>query len=152
MRCTTRRTKAWRSCTALARKVRVVKRLKPRDERYIHEIRIDPLLFDQLDHLASGVVGYSIDEEDGSLWIPLIYAEDEGAGDVGRYLDSLPTDRTIVVPNVINPRLEQMLARRGFTERVYELTKFEQNTLELEAEGEWDVEPAVPVWMRDAHG
>lgn len=35
-------------------------------------------------------------------------------GDVGRWLDALPTDRKIIVPAVVSPRLAGMLERRGF--------------------------------------
>jgi hypothetical protein len=63
--------------------------------------------------LARGVRGYTLDV-DGDLWLPLISAVSEGSGDVGRYLDSLPEDRDVFVPNCISLRLEGMLRRRGF--------------------------------------
>jgi len=63
--------------------------------------------------LAPGVRGYTL-EVGGDLWLPLIYAEDEGSGQVGEYLDSLPFDRTVVVPNILSGRLAGMLKRRGF--------------------------------------
>jgi hypothetical protein len=66
--------------------------------------------------LGPGVGGYCIDGEDG-LFIPVITAVKEGSGDVGRYLDSLPTNRRVVVPNVMNERLVGMLLRRGFVAR-----------------------------------
>lgn len=66
-----------------------------------------------LDLLAPGVRGYTRDRP-SELWIPYIMAENEGNGDVGAYLDSLPRDRPIVIPNVINERLYKMLGRRGF--------------------------------------
>jgi hypothetical protein len=65
------------------------------------------------ERLAPGVGGYCMDMPDG-LFIPVITADNEGSGDVGRFLDSLPTDRRVVVPNVISPRLAGMLVRRGF--------------------------------------
>lgn len=63
--------------------------------------------------LAPGVKGYTIDNDDG-LWIPVIYAENQGSGQVAAYLDSLPTDRQVTFPNVMNPKLAEMLARRNF--------------------------------------
>jgi len=66
-----------------------------------------------LDELASGVRGYTRDV-DGALWIPIIIADDPGSGAVGRYLDSLPRDREVRVPNVFSSRLAGMLMRRGF--------------------------------------
>ena len=63
--------------------------------------------------LAPGVRGYTLDV-DGDLWLPLIYAEGEGSGQVGAYLDSLPFDRRVVVPNILSGRLAGMLKRRGF--------------------------------------
>lgn len=69
--------------------------------------------------LAPGVRGYTV-ECDGELWIPVVFAEREGAGDVGRYLDTLPKDKTVIFPTVLSARLEGMLKRRGFAlERVY---------------------------------
>lgn len=66
-----------------------------------------------LDLLAPGVLGYSV-EEDGALYIPVIMAEKEGSGDVGRFLDGLPRDKTIKVPGVASERLRGMLERRDF--------------------------------------
>lgn len=65
-----------------------------------------------LDLLAPGVRGYAI-ENDGLIYIPLINAETEGAGDVGRFLDSL-SPRCLIV-NVTSRRLKGMLERRGWT-------------------------------------
>lgn len=64
-------------------------------------------------YLAPGVRGYTV-EQNGELYVPLIIADRPGSGDVGRYLDSLPRDRTVKFPNVLSERLEQMLLRRGF--------------------------------------
>ena len=72
------------------------------------------MIFPPLEQLAPGVTGYTREWND-SLYIPYIRADREGNGDVGRYLDSLPTDRRVVVPCVISKRLEGMLKRRGFT-------------------------------------
>jgi len=63
--------------------------------------------------LAPGVRGYTV-WSGGALYIPIIVADSEGTGDVGRYLDSLPRDRTVKFPTVLNPRLCGMLRRRGF--------------------------------------
>ncbi len=67
-----------------------------------------------LDRLAPGVYGYTV-EENGALYIPVIEAQFPGQGDVARYFDSLPADKTIRVPCVISPILEDMLKRRGYT-------------------------------------
>ena len=64
--------------------------------------------------LAPGVEGATRDWSDGTFELVGIRAVTPGAGDVGRYLDSLPRDRTVVVPFVTSQRLTQMLARRGF--------------------------------------
>lgn len=63
--------------------------------------------------LAPGVRGYTVWSH-GALYIPLMIADREGHGDVGRYLDALPTDRTIKVPTVTSARLLGMLTRRGY--------------------------------------
>lgn len=75
-------------------------------------------LFGFIEPLAEGVYGYTNEPEDGSLWIPLIQAAQAGSGDVGRYLDSLPRDRKVVVPTVLSSRLAGMLERRGFEPRM----------------------------------
>ncbi len=66
-----------------------------------------------LDILAPGVRGYAV-VVGGCAYIPLIRAEHEGSGDVGRFLDSLPSG--VKIPNVTSRRLLGMLQRRGFDE------------------------------------
>lgn len=103
------------------------------------ELRIDPAIIPFLAPIAPGVVGYTVEDDDG-LWLPLIYAVAEGSGAVGAWLDSLPTDRRVIVPNVISARLEGMLARRGFVERV----------LPVSAEDEEIVgDSEIPAWVRE---
>jgi hypothetical protein len=55
-------------------------------------------------------------EHDGAIYIPVIWSTDEGQGNVSRYLDGLPRDRTVRVPCVVSSRLAGMLQRRGFVE------------------------------------
>lgn len=69
--------------------------------------------FDAL--LAPGVHGYAMEDAEGRLYIPVIEAVTEGNGDVGRFLDALPKDRTVRFPTVMSARLAGMLERRGFT-------------------------------------
>lgn len=71
-----------------------------------------PLIPGQEGLLALGVRGYAM-EHLGKIYIPLIVAEKEGSGDVGRFLDSL-SPRCVVV-SVTSPRLAGMLMRRGFS-------------------------------------
>lgn len=99
-----------------------------------NELWIDPLLFQYLERVAPGVLGYTVDHE-GELWIPTIYAEHERNGDVGRYLDTLPTDRRVVVPNVVNPILRGMLQRRGFVAGWEDSVEFDER---------------FPIWERPA--
>lgn len=73
----------------------------------------DPLVPGYEPLLAPGVQGTAFDTPEG-IYIPLVRAKSEGSGDVGRFLDSLPTDRRICFPGVINHRLAGMLERRGF--------------------------------------
>lgn len=64
--------------------------------------------------LAPGVTGYAIESDDKSrIYIPLVTAEHEGNGDVGRFIDSLSS--RCVFANVCSPRLQGMLERRGYT-------------------------------------
>lgn len=61
--------------------------------------------------LAPGVHGYAV-EHAGAIYIPVIHAQREGAGAVGRFLDSLSSRCRI--PNVVSPQLAGMLQRRGW--------------------------------------
>jgi len=74
----------------------------------------EPLIPGQEPHHAPGVRGYAIEQPDGKIYIPLVIADREGSGDVGRWLDTLPKDRDIIFPNIVNQRLGDMLLRRGF--------------------------------------
>jgi hypothetical protein len=61
--------------------------------------------------LWPGVRGYAI-RKGGRIYIPLIMAEKEGSGDVGRFLDALSA--RCIVRSVTSARLGGMLKRRGF--------------------------------------
>jgi hypothetical protein len=74
----------------------------------------DPLQLGQEDMLAPGVKGYAIVTEKG-LYIPFIAAVVPGEGKVSAFLDTLPKDRRVVFPTVLNSKLQGMLQRRGFT-------------------------------------
>ena len=64
--------------------------------------------------LAPGVQGFAFRSKDGNLiFIPMIAAEHEGNGDVGRFLDRLSA--RCVIMAVTSKRLEGMLERRGYT-------------------------------------
>ena len=71
--------------------------------------------FGPLQTLAEGVWGVTHEAKGGTVTIWWLEAALEGSGAVGRYLDSLPRDRTVYVQEVLNPRLGGMLQRRGFT-------------------------------------
>jgi hypothetical protein len=73
----------------------------------------EPLVPGQEPLLAPGVRGYSV-MVDGILHIPLVTAERDGSGDVGRFLDSIPKDQPVRFPTVMSARLAGMLMRRGF--------------------------------------
>jgi hypothetical protein len=74
-----------------------------------------PLIPGQEELIAPGVRGYAILGETGKINIPLVIAEREGSGDVGRFIDSLSS--RCVFPCVISLRLALMLFRRGFAPR-----------------------------------
>lgn len=77
--------------------------------------------------IAPGVHGYLLEEPDG-IWIPIINAAREGSGDVARFLDSLPRDRAVHFPAVLNPRLAGMLARRGYELRSVWVEEYGEHT------------------------
>jgi hypothetical protein len=62
-------------------------------------------------HLALGVLGRAFHEGD-DVYIQWIQAEVEGSGDVGRFLNRLSPNCQII--DVVSPRLEGMLTRRGW--------------------------------------
>lgn len=75
----------------------------------------DPIIPGQEDELAPGVLGMAFDREMG-IYIPFIAAREEGSGAISAFLDSLPTNKRVVFPNIINGKFKDMLARRGFKE------------------------------------
>jgi hypothetical protein len=66
-----------------------------------------------LDEISEASGGYAL-EVNGEIYIPAIMMRNPGRGDGGRFLDALPRDRTIKVPNIISHVLVGMLERRGF--------------------------------------
>lgn len=66
-----------------------------------------------LQWLAPGVFGVT-----GQVGAELVvyWAESvrPGVGDVGRWMDRLPCDRVVVLAAVVNGRISEMAARRGF--------------------------------------
>ena len=65
--------------------------------------------------IAPGVRGFTYRQGE-DIVIPFIVAEKEGAGDVGRFLDSL-SPRCVIV-SVTSSRLRGMLVRRGFRKHI----------------------------------
>lgn len=61
--------------------------------------------------LAPGVLGFAY-RRGKEIVIPLIVAECEGAGDVGRFLDGI--SKNCVIECVLSLRLEGMLVRRNW--------------------------------------
>jgi hypothetical protein len=61
--------------------------------------------------LAPGVHGFTY-RKGNEIYIPLIVADVEGSGDVGRFLDKLSS--RCVIESVTSARLRGMLVRRGF--------------------------------------
>jgi len=90
----------------------------------------------ELDELAPHVRGYWSVWKDGTRAVPWVQCDEPGAGHMGRFLDSLPTDQRIAFPTVISEVLAGMLQRRGF--------HFEQRLIWADDEGEW-----VEGWVRD---
>lgn len=66
-----------------------------------------------LQWLAPGLFGI-VRMEGADLVLYWIETADEGRGHASRYLDRLPLDRTVVAAAVVNPRVVDMLVRRGF--------------------------------------
>lgn len=81
-----------------------------------------------------GLAGYWWRCERGIVWIPAISATRPGSGACSKFLDWLPRDTCIVFSCVINPKLADMLARRGWR----------RIAIWVEMYGEWDAD----AWMR----
>lgn len=83
-----------------------------------NSLRFDPMIEAivgiEWKELGPGVMGYELVAEDAIQFI-VVEAVNDGNGDVSRWLDSLPTDRTYRIPAVMTPKLAEMLARRGWT-------------------------------------
>jgi hypothetical protein len=79
----------------------------------------------QLDQLAPGVRGYTVEHE-GAVYVPVVIADKPGSGDVGRWLDSLDPKKTWKFPTVLSPVLEGMLKRRGFTQALEWSPEFDE--------------------------
>ena len=93
--------------------------------------------------LAPGVTGVAL-ASDKYIYIPSIFAEREGSGDVGRFLDSLSPRCLIVL--VTSDKLRGMLVRRGWKMKARQLPKV---IARLMWEGDEDfVDDAVDVWSR----
>jgi hypothetical protein len=71
--------------------------------------------------LAPGVHGdVVIRASQKTMFINVIASAKPGQGRVGKYLDDLPLDFTIIVPSVLSQRFAGMLARRGFVSKTTE--------------------------------
>lgn len=65
--------------------------------------------------LGPGVVGAGYSPEPGVFIVETLEAQQQGSGDVGRYIDDLKVRYAFVlVQACISPRLEGILKRRGF--------------------------------------
>lgn len=84
-----------------------------------------------LELIAPGVAGYGVQTKE-AIYFPVIEALHPGNGDVGRWLDSLPTDRTIRIPDVLNPKLRGMLERRGYVPVFEYAEEFEEDVEVME--------------------
>lgn len=82
-----------------------------------HEPIVERVLGMVWEELAPGVMGYAhvMADDPSIVYYGVIEAVTEGNGDVGRFLDNLPTDKTHRIALIINPRLEGMVRRRGWT-------------------------------------
>lgn len=101
----------------------------------------DRVLFDLIrgrsEKVADGVLAHVVDNQ---VWVEVrgIVADDPRVpGAVGAWLDTLPTDRSVIVPAVTSERLAGMLQRRGFKRRLWW-----DERIRLWDEGAWVRRPA----------
>lgn len=69
--------------------------------------------FGDLPEISNGVFGDIVERGD-YIFINIVWSAVEGQGNVGRWLNSLPTNKKIVVPAVVSAKFAGMLRRRGF--------------------------------------
>lgn len=101
--------------------------LNPRDPL---DVMIVEGMLSRSEVVADGVLAHVVDR---GKWIEVRAVMAGGPripGAVGRWLDTLPRDRKVVVPAVVSRRLAGMLSRRGFEARVWW-----DDTLSMEDEG-----------------
>ena len=68
-----------------------------------------------LSEVYPGVCGVMFDEGERGMYVPIVIAEAQGSGDVGRFIDHLLSEyHTVKFPCVLSVRLKGMLGRRGF--------------------------------------
>lgn len=84
---------------------------------------LDRWLLDQMASMAvpvaDGVLAHVIERRKWLEIRGILAGSPRIPGAVGRWLDTLPTDRKIIVPAVVSPRLAGMLARRGFADEAW---------------------------------
>lgn len=66
------------------------------------------------DHDVPGL-STAVRERRRQITVEWMSASDPGSGAGGRFLDALPTDKRVVVTNVMSPVLQEMLVRRWFS-------------------------------------
>jgi len=66
--------------------------------------------------LSLPYMGYMMAPDADTLWLSLFAIEPHelGQGHASAFLDRLPRDRRVLVPNVLSGKLSAMLERRGF--------------------------------------
>lgn len=83
-----------------------------------------------------GISGYTVRDGE-SIYVPVLISDEPGKGNVGRYINELiQREKCVKFPNVINPKLVDMLVRRGFK-------------LEWEYAEEFGEHVEVYVWRRE---
>lgn len=89
------------------------------DPRNPLDVMIVEGMLSKAEVVADGVLAHVVDR---GKWVEVRSVMAGGPrvpGAVGRWLDSLPRDRKVVVPAVVSGRLAGMLTRRGFEPRVW---------------------------------
>lgn len=100
--------------------------------------------------LAEGVRGFAFDTLNG-IYITAVHADKIGSGHVSKFLDSLPKNRRVVFPVVVNAKLRDMLIRRGYVER-WEIGDHEDiPVMERRADGEKPLSTGARYYDREGN-
>lgn len=69
-----------------------------------------------LGEVFPGILGAVFGEGDKGIYVPVVVSKEPGKGNMVKFIDYLTTNhKSVKFPNVVNPKLAEILKKRGFT-------------------------------------